>query len=130
MTVNQDRLALGTAALRSGEYQQGKNRLRVGDKYCCLGVLTEVAIANGVPCAVREGVDGATYYDGSGSILSFNVAGWYGFAEEETMGGNPALEHNGVHTDCVTANDDLEWDFNQIADALDATYGTKEDSGE
>lgn len=27
------------AALRSGEYKQGRGALRVGDKYCCLGVL-------------------------------------------------------------------------------------------
>lgn len=27
------------AALRSGEYKQGKGLLKDGDKYCCLGVL-------------------------------------------------------------------------------------------
>lgn len=31
------------AALRSGEYQQGDRQLRDGDRYCCLGVLCEVA---------------------------------------------------------------------------------------
>lgn len=30
-------------ALRSGKYSQGKNYLRKGDSYCCLGVLCEVA---------------------------------------------------------------------------------------
>lgn len=29
-------------ALRSGRYEQGRGRLRRGDKYCCLGVLCEV----------------------------------------------------------------------------------------
>lgn len=29
-------------ALRSGKYQQGKNQLRNGDRFCCLGVLCEV----------------------------------------------------------------------------------------
>jgi hypothetical protein len=28
-------------ALRSGRYQQGRNVLREGDRYCCLGVLCE-----------------------------------------------------------------------------------------
>lgn len=31
------------AALRSGKYEQGRQRLRNGDSYCCLGVLCEVA---------------------------------------------------------------------------------------
>lgn len=30
-------------ALRSGRYAQGRQRLRNGDNYCCLGVLCEVA---------------------------------------------------------------------------------------
>ena len=30
------------AALRSGKYKQGKEVLRDGDRYCCLGVLCEV----------------------------------------------------------------------------------------
>lgn len=29
-------------ALRSGDYEQGKNSLRKNDKYCCLGVLCEI----------------------------------------------------------------------------------------
>ena len=33
------------AALRSGEYEQGKERLRSGgDEYCCLGVLCDIVI--------------------------------------------------------------------------------------
>lgn len=30
------------AALRSGQYKQGREYLRRGDQYCCLGVLCEV----------------------------------------------------------------------------------------
>lgn len=30
-------------ALESGEYQQGRERLRRGDQYCCLGVLSALA---------------------------------------------------------------------------------------
>lgn len=29
-------------ALRSGTYKQGRNQLRKGDAYCCLGVLCDV----------------------------------------------------------------------------------------
>ena len=31
------------AALRSGEFKQGRDALRKGDEWCCLGVLCEVA---------------------------------------------------------------------------------------
>lgn len=29
-------------ALRSGEYKQGKNYLRKGDEFCCIGVLCDI----------------------------------------------------------------------------------------
>lgn len=37
-------------ALRSGEYQQGQGQLRSdeGDRYCCLGVLCDLAVKAGV----------------------------------------------------------------------------------
>jgi hypothetical protein len=31
------------AALRGGQYKQGRKRLRTDDRYCCLGVLCEVS---------------------------------------------------------------------------------------
>lgn len=38
-------------ALRSGEYEQGKNVLRNIEKntFCCLGVLCDIAIKQGLP---------------------------------------------------------------------------------
>ena len=33
---------LWIAALRSGKYEQGKYRLRVNDKFCCLGVACDI----------------------------------------------------------------------------------------
>lgn len=32
-------------ALLSGEYRQGQNRLRIGDRFCCLGVLCDLSMA-------------------------------------------------------------------------------------
>jgi len=44
-------------ALRSGKYQQGKNFLREGDRYCCLGVLCELDGAKWTkPDSYRNGV--------------------------------------------------------------------------
>jgi hypothetical protein len=40
--MNQEIKTKWLAALRSGDYQQGTGRLRVDDKYCCLGVLCDL----------------------------------------------------------------------------------------
>jgi hypothetical protein len=39
-------------ALRSGKYKQGKEQLRDGDKFCCLGVLCELS---GLPYLSNDG---------------------------------------------------------------------------
>lgn len=46
MAVSNDLLRKWIAALRSGEYLQGRGTLRRGSQYCCLGVLCKVA---GIP---------------------------------------------------------------------------------
>ena len=35
-------------ALRSGKYKRGEGKLREGDYFCCLGVLTDIAVQEGV----------------------------------------------------------------------------------
>lgn len=42
MSMKPEIKALWVAALRSGEYRQGFERLRHVDCYCCLGVLTDL----------------------------------------------------------------------------------------
>jgi hypothetical protein len=50
-----ERLRLWVSALRSGEYKQGSNRLRLEDPdtgeitWCCLGVACDIAQKNGAP---------------------------------------------------------------------------------
>lgn len=63
-------------ALRSGEYKQGKNMLRNGDKFCCLGVACNIS-----------GVgrwNGSYYVDAGGfsssTKLTSDVADWLGLA--------------------------------------------------
>ena len=56
---------LWLAALRSGDREQGKGYLNVDGKFCCLGVLCEVAIESGVGVTKQE--DLGTYYYGSRS---------------------------------------------------------------
>ncbi len=40
--MNQEIAKQWVAALRSGKYKQGKNVLRSGDEFCCLGVLCDL----------------------------------------------------------------------------------------
>lgn len=46
--MNPDIKSRWIAALRSGEYKQGRKRLRHAGRYCCLGVLCEIAKNEGV----------------------------------------------------------------------------------
>lgn len=75
------------AALRSGEYKQGQESLHVKgedgepDKFCCLGVLCDLAVKDGLPCLVRgEAYDGSPVvtYDGDLALLPTRVMNWAG----------------------------------------------------
>lgn len=55
--------AAWVAALRSGEYEQGRHRLhtkgQVKDTFCCLGVLCDLAVKAGLPVPVVQQEDSA-----------------------------------------------------------------------
>src|SRR4051812_10826866 len=72
------------AALRSGEYAQGRSALRTAvDKYCCLGVLCELAVEAGViPPAVPSGPVG------NPGGVGFSV-----YRYGETAGAGPASKY-------------------------------------
>lgn len=48
MAMHPEIKAQWTAALRSGEYQQGNGSLSKNGKYCCLGVLCDLAVKAGI----------------------------------------------------------------------------------
>lgn len=100
------------AALRSGQYEQGRGALRTwaNDKasFCCLGVLCELAVLEGH--AERLG----TSYSDCKVFLPRGVAEWAGISQidgslPETMA-KPAL---------YQLNDDKGWSFDQIADHIE-----------
>lgn len=67
-------------ALRSGKYEQGKNRLCKDGKYCCLGVLCEVAIEQGLDLK-RKDIGGMIHYgtseeEGNTAMLPVEVLVW------------------------------------------------------
>lgn len=79
--------ALWVEALLSGEYKQGAHYLHVGDRYCCLGVLANVAVKQGLDIQVRAECTSPfghakdeTYvlYDDDGQVLGENIMQWAG----------------------------------------------------
>ena len=110
-------------ALRSGKYRQGANYLRTRgadrDNYCCLGVLCELAVAEGViePPVIEP--TGEYYYAGdSAAYLPAEVRRWADLPD--SMGhflsdGN--LPHNSL-----TEMNDSEYPFTEIADVIEEKF--------
>lgn len=135
--IRKNRVKLFVAALRSGDYEQGNGFLESDGKYCCLGVACKVAMLNG--CEVEHGTVVAAVYgpknvigdlwgmkeaqvsafDGRTTDLPRSVQEWYGF-----RGGDPTLDRETGHLrlTMIAANDNLGWDFERIAAALEAKY--------
>lgn len=65
-------------ALNSGEYEQGKGALCRGGKFCCLGVLTDLAVKDGQRIEVRERENRSVRYNESTQSLPPVVQGWAG----------------------------------------------------
>ena len=106
--------------LRSGNYRQGNNYLNKAGKFCCLGVLCEIAVENGI-CERKIDDDyfsnGATYIDdttsqyGASGVPSRKVTCW---AFNEIF-----IPKDKLGQSLVTMNDTLKWSFEQIADFIE-----------
>ena len=122
LEMNPEIRARWAAALRSGDYEQGRDNLRRGDKFCCLGVLCDLAIKDGEPVSASEiaEADGGAYwgYDGHPYYLPASVREWAGLTC-----GNPEVEVKGVDglswATLAAMNDDQHFSFARIADAID-----------
>lgn len=111
------------AALRSGEYKQGKEFLRTAtDEFCCLGVLCDLAVKNGVIISPRPRGEGRAYeYDGDSisGVSSRTVRTWSGlrdflgeFFKDELRTGKMSL---------ARMNDNGKT-FTEIADIIEKHY--------
>jgi hypothetical protein len=102
------------AALRSGKYEQGKTALSIGGKYCCLGVLCEVAIENGLPIQATKSAGGLTEYDDSVSYLPHSVFDWATLKK-----GRGCLVDFHVPSGCLSQLNDSGKSFEEIADMIE-----------
>ena len=107
--MNPDVKAKWVAALRSGEYKQGRVYLHDDDRYCCLGVLCAIAPAT---VNVKRNVDGL-------------VVGQTLISQQPVMTWADVVEHGGdVEIDGrfgpLTWHNDHGRTFAEIADAIEA----------
>lgn len=106
-------------ALRSGKYVQTKGRLADDHGYCCLGVLCELAIEDGLPVIKSISGDyGCFFYDDAMDVLPKSVAKWAGV----NIASNYVDEY-GIHRQLSEENDSGKT-FAEIADIIE-----KEPSG-
>ena len=132
MSMNPKIKAQWLAALRSGEYQQGKGALRRTiqgeEKFCCLGVLCELAVkAEVTPAPVVDShqptLAAWQYENGNWGSLPPSVRDWAGLLSVDpsvivTSGSaNHPVRHEQNLSEC---NDDLRLTFAQIADVIEA----------
>lgn len=135
--------ALWLEALRSGVYEQTNMYLSRNGKYCCLGVLCELAVAGDV--ATRIGDNTVTYVgiasvDASSKILPNSVTTWAGLLSEnptiyiyaddipeDRIGtfatlSRPRLTDDGktfYATTLAELNDTYHFTFSEIADVVE-----------
>lgn len=140
-TCNTENMRTFVAALRSGEFQQGRNKLEksVDDVvlHCCLGVACRVALANGVEIEITvkpkaDTQDSVTSFHGDSTFMPPKVSNWLGLAnsgdyDECGWSGNPGLvADDGLEYTASTLNDEKGYTFAQIADCFERTYLTPE----
>lgn len=96
------------AALQSGEYEQGVGRLNSNGKFCCLGVLCELAAKEGVVPVDADSF--VVWYDGKSTFPPDKVAAWAGLDSI-----NPQVRRWGRKTHLSRLNDVEGLPFRKIA---------------
>lgn len=108
-------------ALRSGKYKQGQGALRTGDGYCCLGVLCELAVKEGV--AIRDqlfyGSPVDFRSDREDLVLPLVVSAWAGLSSVSPEVPSQIGEGSRDKVGLAELNDTYGADFERIADVIE-----------
>jgi hypothetical protein len=132
--INEERFDAFLSDLRSGEYQQGPDRLESNGKFCCLGIACIRPAAEGV--VTRETNEwGAVYYGETSVDLPASVADYLGIplthrVDRAGTSSNIAFYKQGYYSDnpdgmvqtAVGWNDSLGKSFAEIADAFELEF--------
>lgn len=125
--MRKDVADLWVASLRSGQYEQGQGalcRVREDDhkaKYCCLGVLSQLAADRGLVETEEGAIGYRTLYEGEGAELPDEVREWAGINSP-----NPRVTYEDAEDGSISTlaelNDELELTLDQIADIIEEQY--------
>lgn len=116
--MKKDVADLWVAALRSGKYKQGKTSLCRDGKYCCLGVLYEVAIQNDVKVKKKKDLDGGIVFNGDAAGISDDaIVEWAGWDKWNTYG--RFYYKDGREGTLAHLNDVNMLSFKEIADVIE-----------
>jgi hypothetical protein len=113
------------AALRSGKYEQGKGFLNKQGKFCCLGVLCDIAEKEGV-CQSRpsEAYEEVLKYGPEAqdsTVTPKAVQAWAGFSQRFNTG-NPEVTVASEYTELLAELNDTGMKFDQIANLIEKQY--------
>lgn len=118
--MKKDKAEKWVQALRSGEFVQGHGALCRDGRYCCLGVLAELAVREGVLGKYdTENRHGSVFTrfgsDGERSFLPREVFEWADLSSD-----NPIIDS----TDSLASLNDNGVPFEMIADIIEEKWGT------
>ncbi len=106
--------------LRSGEYKQGQGYLHVGDKFCCLGVLCDMAVEEGIVTQGASASEKTFSYGRHGEVatLPLEVTEWASLAVNPII---PEIDFKDGEEKVYTlaAANDKGMSFNDIADLIE-----------
>lgn len=96
------------AALKSGDYEQGKYALRKNNKYCCLGVLCDIY-------SKEIGVEWeGQWIEGENKTLPIEISTW---CDIEPI--NIEVDYDTLKQYLTELNDTVKLPFREIADVIE-----------
>lgn len=114
------------SALRSDKYKQGTGWLCQGGKHCCLGVLAELAVDDGVVTKhLPDGDSLPVLFDDAGGLPGPKIAQWAtGKGHSPYTDWSPEVEYPNARGEIrpmalTHLNDDLKLSFAEIADLVE-----------
>lgn len=127
MRINREQFKKWLRALRSGKYKQTTGTLQDKDGYCCLGVACKVLIPKS-KIEYKYEIDENTGEDIKTEFLEGDLPNEQKYAPKWLKNISEVSitdEYNETETlkeELTDLNDNRGWSFEQIADALEATY--------
>lgn len=109
---------LWVEALESGKYKQGKMRLKRTDagedRYCCLGVLCDLAAKHGICDESREDYAGNWVFDYKTYTPPTSVLNWIGLASDSGV----FRTDDDVRPRSLTSTNDKSSDFSKVIEII------------